>query len=67
VVRAEPSPSRRWVLSLAERHTSVYGEHVAGGVIVELQDADAKWLANLALTETEKTEWMRQLARHAQG
>jgi hypothetical protein len=62
---ADPSPGRRWILSLAELHTSAYGEHASGQAIIELQDADAKWFAKLVLTPAEKGEWLRQLSEHA--
>lgn len=60
---ADPAPRQRWVLSLSELHTSVYGEHVAGASILHLQDADANWFAKLELTPTERNEWMHQLSR----
>ncbi len=61
----DPAPSQRWVFSLSELHTSAYGEHVAGGAILRLQDAHGKWLTKLVLTPTEKGGWMRQLSQHA--
>jgi hypothetical protein len=54
-------PGRRWILALAELHTSAYGEHVPGKAIIDLQDGDATWFAKLVLTPTEKGEWMREL------
>jgi hypothetical protein len=60
----DSSPSRRWILSLSELHTSAYGEHAAGETVIELQDANAKWFAKLVLTPTEKGEWMRELSEH---
>lgn len=61
---ADPSPSRRWVFSLAELHTSAYGEHVAAETIIDLQDANAQWFAKMVLTPTEKSEWMQELSQH---
>lgn len=61
---ADPSPSRRWVFSLSELHTSAYGEQLAADTIIELQDANAQWFAKIVLTPTEKSEWMQELSRH---
>jgi hypothetical protein len=61
---ADSSPSRRWVLSLAELHTSAYGEHAEGETIIELQDGNAKWFARLVLSPAERSEWIRELSRH---
>ena len=61
---ADTSPGQRWVLSLSELHTSAYGEHVEGGAIVLLQDADAKMFAKLVLTPAEKSQWLREVSKH---
>ena len=61
---ADRTPGLRWVLSLSELHTSVYGEHVGEEVILHLQDADAKMFAKLALTRTEQKHWLEILFRH---
>jgi hypothetical protein len=62
---ADTSPGQRWVLSLSELHTSAYGEHVAGGAIIHLQDADAKMFAKLVLTPAEKSQWLQEMSKHA--
>jgi hypothetical protein len=63
---AGTTPGLRWVLSLSERHTSAYGEHVGEGeAILHLQDADAKVFAKLVLTRAEKKQWMEILSQHA--
>jgi hypothetical protein len=61
----DTSPGVRWVLGLSELHTSAYGEHVAGGAIIHLQDADANMFAKLVISPGEKTQWLEQLSRHA--
>jgi hypothetical protein len=63
----DTSPGQRVVLSLSERHTSAYGEHIAGGAIIRLQDANAKWFAKLELTAAEMGQWMQELLQHTQG
>ncbi len=54
----------RWVLSLSERHTSIYGEHVGVEAILHLHDADAKVFAKLVLTGAEKKQWRDMLSQH---
>lgn len=61
---ANATSGLRWVLSLSERHTSAYGEHVAGEVILHLQDADGKMFAKVVLTEAEKKQWSDVLSQH---
>lgn len=60
---AETSPGVRWVLGLSELHTSAYGEHVGGGAIIHLQDANANMFAKLVISPGEKTQWLEQLSR----
>ena len=63
----DTSVNQRWVLSLSELHTSVYGEHVAGGVLIHFQDADAMMFATLLLTAAERVQWIQQLAQFTEG
>ncbi len=62
---ADTSRGQRWVLSLSELHTSAYGEHIAGGAIIHLQDADARMFATIELTTAEKSQWLQELSRQA--
>jgi len=62
---ADTSPGQRWVFSLSELHTSAYGEHVAGGAVIHLQDADAQMFAKLVLTPDEKNQWLQEVSKHA--
>jgi hypothetical protein len=60
----DPSSGQRWVSSLSERHTSVYGEH-DGNVVLRFQDAHAKWFATLVLTPVEMSQWLVELSKHS--
>jgi hypothetical protein len=53
------------VFSLSERHTSAYGEHLAGEAILHLQDADGQVFARIVLTGAEKKQWLDLLSQHA--
>jgi hypothetical protein len=61
----DTSTSQHWVLSLAELHTSAYGEHVATGAVIRLQDAEATFFSRLELTPAELAEWRQQLLPYA--
>jgi hypothetical protein len=58
---SDPAPGQRWVLSLSELHVSVYGEHLAEGVVLHFQDAHAKMFADVVITDAEKTQWIQEL------
>jgi hypothetical protein len=60
---ADTAPDLRCVLSLSERHTSVYGEHVGEEAILHLQDAEAKVFAKLPLNGAEKKQWLETLSQ----
>lgn len=60
---ADPTPGLRWVFSLAERHTSAYGEHAADHVMLHLQDASATWIGSLHLTTHDRDAWLQLLDR----
>jgi hypothetical protein len=53
----EKFTSLEWVLSLSEMHYSFYGEHKEGGAILKIQDHNAKWIADLKLTNKQRHEW----------
>lgn len=59
---ADTSPGQRWVFSLAERHTSAYGEHVAGAAVLHLEDADGRIFARLVLSSAEIDQWLHDMA-----
>ena len=59
---SDHTPGLRWVLSLAELHTSFYGEYVADDTTLRLQDGNAQWIATLVLTPAERQRWLEQLA-----
>lgn len=61
---AGTTPGLRWVLSLSERHTSAYGEHVGEEAVLHFQDSDAKVFAKLVLTRAEKVQWMEILSQY---
>ena len=61
---AEARPQLRSVLGLSELHTSAYGEHVAGEVVLHLQDANGKMFAKLVLTPAERARWMQALSQY---
>jgi len=55
---ADSSAGIRWVLTLSEMHTSMYGEHVTDGAIIHLQNAAGEMFAKLVLTTVEKEHWL---------
>lgn len=58
----DETPGQRWVLSLGELHTTIYGEHLMGGVVLKLRDAEARFFATLVLTEEEKLNWLAKIS-----
>ena len=47
-----------------EKHHWIYGEHVADGIRLDIQDASAQWVARVELTPVERDAWASELARH---
>ncbi len=56
------SPGPRWVLSLFELHTSIYGEHLGEQTVLRVQDRDAASFATLVLTPAQRQAWLEALA-----
>jgi hypothetical protein len=57
-----PQPDWKWILSLSELHHSAYGRAaVNGGVQVLVQDAEAKAIAKINVTQVERQTWLRLL------
>lgn len=54
-----------WVLSLSERHASIYAAHRDGMRNLYFQDAEGKLIARLALGTEEREEWISILERTA--
>ena len=50
-----------WILSLAERHTSVYASQYEGKRILFFQDADGNLLTRIELADTDRQRWIREL------
>lgn len=51
-----------WVMSLSERHASLYAaEGEEGGLTVFVQAADARLLARVAISAAERRGWSREL------
>jgi hypothetical protein len=46
-----------WVLTLSELHHIFYGECKGEEAILKIQDANAKWIADLKLTNEQQKEW----------
>jgi hypothetical protein len=57
----------RWVMSLGERHCSLYASVGGPETVMFWQDADASLIATLPLGEAEGREWCEQLSRAARG
>lgn len=53
-----------WVLSLAERHHSVYGKHEEGKTVLSFQDADGSMVATLEVSDAQRLEWTNLLRPH---
>lgn len=51
----------RWVLSLAERHCSVYVANVGGQRVLFFQGADGSSLERLKLSESDRARWLDAL------
>jgi hypothetical protein len=51
----------RWVLSLAERHCSVYAADVSGRRVLFFQGADGGLLDRLSLDQQERRVWWERL------
>src|SRR5271157_5569654 len=49
-----PSAQLKWVLTLSETHVTVYGSLVTEGVLLKFQDKDAKFFAELQVSEAER-------------
>jgi len=52
----------KWVFSLSELHSSVYGAHVEGMVILTVQDARGFVLATLEVSSEQQKEWLDLLS-----
>lgn len=50
-----------WVLSLAERHTSIYAAQHEHKKLLFFQDADGKVVARIELTDEDRQRWLREL------
>ena len=56
------NPELCWVLSLAELHSSVYGEFCDGLAVIHIQDSHARFFAKLVLTVDDIAQWKRTLS-----
>ena len=59
---ANRSSGPRWIFSLAELHTSVYGAHLAGESVLRFQDATGSIFAELVLKPSEAEAWIPLLS-----
>ena len=50
-----------WILSLAERHTSVYSADVGGIRQFYFQGADGSLIARICLTDNDRQKWLTRL------
>ena len=53
----------RWVMSLAERHATVYADDRAGVRILSIQDAEGTLLGTFELSAAERQAWLRTIGR----
>jgi hypothetical protein len=51
-----------WVAALGEKHTSIYVSRSKAWLTFHLQDEEACWFAQLELSESECTRWIKRLA-----
>lgn len=58
---AHPKADGQWILSLAERHASMYGEHLGDLLVIRIQDRDAKWIGHMQLDVVDRTAWVELL------
>jgi hypothetical protein len=58
-----PTSKQAWVLSLSERHSTLYGSRTdeGGGVVLWVQGADARMITQISLTDAERTKWLSAL------
>ena len=54
-------PGERWVLSLAEVHTTIYGEHFETGTKLRFQDANASFFSEIVLSKADRADWLTKL------
>jgi hypothetical protein len=54
----------RWVMSLAERHCSIFAGDVGADRHVFFQGADGHLLGTVVLSESQRNAWLRKLQRH---
>jgi hypothetical protein len=55
----------KWVLSLAERHTTIYAADYEGNRLLFLQDADANLIGRIELTDPDRRRWVDTLEARA--
>jgi hypothetical protein len=59
-----PKATLSWILSLSERHASLYGSLDASGSIeILVQDANALTIGAISLSESEAATWSATLAQ----
>lgn len=57
----------RWVLSLAERHGSVYAADVEGRRVLFFQEANGGQLGKLSLSSEDRRKWCELLDQRGDG
>jgi hypothetical protein len=58
---SKPPLELRWVLTLSESHSSVYGLRDQAGVLLRFQDRNAVFFADLRLDDSVRQAWIDQL------
>jgi hypothetical protein len=58
---SETSIDVRWILSLSELHSSLYGCDSGEDVIIHIQDANGSSVCKLVLSQVEKASWIQEL------
>ena len=55
---ANPSERLKWVLTLSETHVTMYGSTLGDHVLLRLQDKNAKFFADLELSQVDRERWL---------
>jgi hypothetical protein len=56
-----PTDTLQWVLTLSETHNTVYGVATVGVIQMSIQNAQAVFFANIAISEQRCREWITQM------
>ncbi len=61
----ERSHGVKWILSLSEKHHSIYGERVDDQVRLMIQNPDAQMIAAMTVGKGAYIEWVESLRANA--